>query len=903
AGVQVTENSAEPGGEISIKIRGIASITGSSEPLIVVDGIPMSVNLKAINPNDIESIDISKDAAASAIYGSRASAGVIFVTTKRGKAGKVSVNFDAFSGVQYATKKIPLLNGTEFARLANENLLNGGQVPNPAWSNPANVLNTDWQDAMFVKGAPLQNYNLSISGGSEKFKSYLSLGYQSQNGIVKRSRYERITSRINLDYDLSKRIKIGASVNLGWDSSLNPYTQNEFAGVLLGALRAQPTDPAFTDQVGPIGDHLYGFKGYAIRNRTYNATWYALDNPVFQSEFFTSKSSNKNTTLLTTLFSEVELFKGLKFKTVFGYNVLNNITTGGTAIRLPAELDPNQQTNFDEGWSNGLQWNWINTFDYTKSFGRHNLGILVGTDALKRTNRAIYGRGVNLAEGQASISATEPTGRFTNGSPAVPSSLFSLLGRLNYNYDDKYLLSLVLRRDGSSKFSADSRFGYFPSISGAWRISNESFLNKSEVVDDLKIRASYGIVGNQNIADLQYLSSFYNPNSVFGYSFGENPTLSPGLIPQVLGNSNLKWEKNTESNIGLDASLLKGAFTVTVDLYKKRLSDLLGNVDIPFYSAPYNGKYLENAFTMENSGIELSLGFNKRIGNVNLSAGGFIATLKNKVIDLFPGNTSSFLVQPISIIGGTFNDQNAQTRTYVGKRVGSFWGYIFDGIIQNQAELDASGMAAYGAKVGDKRFKDISGPEGKPDGVVTNLDKTYLGNGLPGYTYGFNFKAEFKGIDLSAFFNGQGNVQAANMTNALIYHMRFHNSTGIVNGHKDLLNSWNGEGTSNTLPRNSYDAPTSNRFFSSDYIQNAAFLRLRNVALGYTLPAAIAGKVYMKNARIYVSAQNVLTITKYTGYDPEVGSAQIGIRALTSGVDFGRYPAARMFTLGINTQF
>lgn len=898
AGVQITENSAEPGGEISIRIRGIASITGSTQPLVVVDGIPMDVDLKSINPNDIESIDISKDAAASAIYGSRGSAGVIFVTTKKGKAGKVSVNFDAFAGVQSVARKIPLLNGAEFAKLANENLVNGGEAPNPAWSNPANVLNTDWQDEMFVKGAPMQNYNVSVSGGSDKMRSYFSLGYQNQDGILRRSNYERITSRFNIDYDLSKRIKVGGSANLAWDSSLNPFSQNEFAGVLLGALRARPTDPVFTDQTGLIGDHLLGYRGYAVRAPSFNGTWYALDNPVFQNDYFTSNQTNKSTTLLTNLYTEVEVIEGLKFKSTFGYNIGNRITTGGSLFPLAIQIDPAQRTNYDEGWNNSLQWNWINTLNYDKSIGKHNFNVLVGTDALKGTGRGISGRGINQPESQPSLDATQVLGRELGGSMRIPFSLFSVLGRLNYNYSDKYLLSLVMRRDGSSKFLQDKRYGIFPSASAAWRISKESFMSGFKKLDDLKLRASYGVVGNQNIGDLLFNTSFANSGGRFGYSFGDPASLAPGLRPEVIGNADIKWEKNTEVNVGIDASFYNGAFTVTADYFKKTLSDLLGNVDIPFFSAPFNGNFLANAFTMENSGFELALGYNKRIGQVNFSVNGNIGTLRNRVTELFPNNTSGFISQNISIMNSTFNDGNAETRTYVGDKVGNFWGYVFDGIIQTPAELATSGMGGFGAQVGDKRFKDING-----DGVINSNDKTAIGNGLPGYTYGFNFRVDYKGFDLSTFFNGQGDVQAANMSNGLIYHMRFHNSTGLVNGHRDLLNSWTGPGTSNTLPRNSYNAPTSNRFFSSDYIQDASFLRLRNVALGYTLPTAVASKLRMNNTRLYVSGQNLFTITKYTGYDPEVGSAQTGIRALTSGVDYGRYPRARMFTFGISTQF
>lgn len=903
AGVLVTENSAEPGGEVSIKMRGIASITGGSEPLVVVDGVPMSVNLNTINPNDIESIDLLKDAAATAIYGSRASAGVILVTTKRGrKDGRSVVSFDAYTSRQYVAKKIPVLNGAQFAKLANENLVNGGKAPNPAWADPSKVLNTDWQDAIFNPGAPMQNANISISGGSEKLRSFLSFGFVDQDGIVQRSNYKRFTGRINLDYDVSSKIRIGTSVNFGWVKNTNTRTQEEFWGVLLNSLRSQPTDPVYTDVQGPIGDHLFGFRGYALRSSNYNSDWYTMSNTVFTNQYYSSNGS-QNTTLLTNVYGEVDLIKGLKFKTIFGYNINNGIGNYGNPYVLPREVDNTSRSYFQENWSRGLQWNWINTLDYTKTFGSHNISVLVGTDALKGTYKGIGGGGNDAPETQQSISASSLQGRTVYGNKSPASSLFSYLSRVNYSFADKYLLTLNFRRDGSSNFLAENRYGNFTSFSAGWRISKERFMDNVTMLDDLKIRGSYGSVGNQNIPALSFASVYGNDGGNFGYSLGVVPVLVPGLRPQNLGNTNIQWERNTEVNIGFDASILKGKFTITADYYKKKLSDLLGKVPLPYFSAPFNGEFLANAFTMENSGLELMVGFRQQVGKVNFSANANFSTLKNKVTALLPGNTSGYLTQSISIIGSAFNDGNAQTRTSVGEKIGNFYGYVFDGIIQNADELAASGMAGFGAKIGDKRFKDISGPSGKPDGIVDDNDKTIIGNGLPGYYYGFSLRADYKGFDLSLFFNGQGDVQIANMTNALLYHMRYFNSTGIVNGSVDLLNSWKGEGTSNTLPRNSYDAPTSNRYFSTDYIQNGAFLRLRNVALGYTLPVSMSGKVAMSSARLYVSAQNLFTITKYTGYDPEVGSAQIGTRAQTAGVDYGRFPRARVFTVGVNVQF
>jgi TonB-linked SusC/RagA family outer membrane protein len=671
-------------------------------------------------------------------------------------------------------------------------------------------------------------------------------------------------------------------------------------------LNANPIDPIYTTTEGPIGDHLIGFRGYAMRANTRPAQWYLTGNPIWRNDYYTEITRGQNTQLLSNAFGELELLKGLKFKSIISYNIANSFGIYGQPYGIPASIDPQSNGgSYQENWGRGAQWNWVNTLNYERSFGDHNFSFLVGTDALKGTGASIQGNGSGQPENQQSLTATTRQNR-VSGSPYIPFSLFSYLSRLNYNYNGKYLLSLNFRRDGSSKFAEGNRYGNFPSVSAAWRLSQEGFMRSIDFIQELKIRASYGSVGNQNIRDLQYLSTYTNNGGRFGYSLGTPPALVTGIAPGVLGNEDISWEKNTERNIGIDAIFGNGMFNLSADYYKKELTDLLGTVPTPYYSTPYNGSFLANAFSMENKGIELLLGFNKKIGDLRVNASANFTTIKNKVIGLIPGNTSGYLPQSISVIG---DKDGAETRTYVGEKVGNFWGYIFDGIIQNTAELEASGMKGLGSKVGDKRFKDINGRDskgdltGRPDGKVDGDDKTFIGNGIPGYIYGFNLGAEYKGFDLNVFFNGQGDVQIANMTNAIMYHMRFNNGPGLVNVNKALLNSWKGEGTSNTLPRNSYDAPYVNRAFSTDYIENGAFLRLRNIQLGYTLPASISSKVAMSRARIYVSAQNLLTITDYSGYDPEVGSSQVGTRVQTAGVDFGRYPSARMFTVGIAAQF
>jgi TonB-linked SusC/RagA family outer membrane protein len=483
----------------------------------------------------------------------------------------------------------------------------------------------------------------------------------------------------------------------------------------------------------------------------------------------------------------------------------------------------------------------------------------------------------------------------------VPTSRFSVFGRLNYNFADKYLLSATLRRDGSSRFVEENRYGYFPSASVGWRISKENFMNGVSFLDDLKLRASYGSVGNDNIGNLQYATAFNSDAGFFGFPLGANPTtITPGIKPSIVGNRAIKWERNVEMNFGLDASFLKGGITLSADYYEKKFDDLLGSITLPFSSAPFTNTYTENAFSMTNSGLELTLGLNKRIGEVEFSANANFSTLKNVVTSLFPNNPTAFVNNEINMTGNNNDRDHAETRTYVNERVGNFWGYEFDGIIQNQAELDASPMNKTLTKIGDVRFKDLNG-DGKID---RDNDRKFLGNGIPGFLYGFGFNANWKGFDVSTIFNGQGDVQIANMVRAVTHGMRFTaGSNGVVNVSKDLLNSWDGEGSSNTLPRLAYNTPFSNRWFSSQYVENGAFLRLRNIALGYTLPSSLASKLHMSRTRIYVSGQNVFTATQYSGYDPEVGSAQRGTRTQSAGVDFGRYPKARMYTFGVSTQF
>jgi TonB-linked SusC/RagA family outer membrane protein len=901
AGVQVTQNSGAPGGSVSVRIRGIGSFNAGNEPLYVVDGIPLSVNINSINPNDIERIDVLKDAASSAIYGSRASNGVVLVTTKRGKLGKTVVNFDAFYGTQSAAKKIDLMNGPEFAKLANQNLAAAGVATNPAWANPSTVPSYDWQDGIF-ETSPIQSYNVSISSGSERSRNFFSLGYFNQAGIIVGSDYERFSARWNTEYEISSRVKVGGNLNMAYEDRGTDPTSGAFGNPILTAWQQAPTNPILASQEGIIDDIYYGWQGYAFPRNTTNINHYpsGISNVVHTYEKYLD-NKRTNLQIMSSVFADIEIIKDLKFRTSFNYSRDNGFGTssipGAPSPILGMGVYQQPNSRYGELWSSSDQWNWVNTLSYSKSIGEHNFSLVAGTDALKSTIRGVNVNVINVPMDQLSIDASQVAGRVVTGSP-IESSLVSYVGRLTYDFAGKYLLTANIRRDGSSKFGPGNAYGYFPSASVGWRISEEKFMKSVSFINDLKLRGSYGVVGNQNIGNFKFLNTYSNSGGFFGYTI--NNAFRPGLFPNNVGDPNIRWEKSIQTNIGLDAALLNNKVTFTADYYIKTQEDLLGAIPVPAFTGIFGSSVFRNGFSMENRGIELSLGYHDKIGELNFSINGNFSTLRNKVTQL-SGSAGSSIIQSISPSAtSTYNDGNSQTRTYVGQTVGQFWGYVTDGIFQNDAEVAASGMA--GVKPGDRRYKDLN-----KDGKINDLDRTSLGHGLPGYTYGFSMNLEYKGFDLSALFTGQGDAKIANTNKFYYYNMRYFNATGVVNGSKDLVNSWSGPGTSNTLPRQDYNAPTSNRFFSDFNIENGAFLRMRNLQIGYTLPGKVAEKARMSKARVYVSAQNLFTISSYSGYDPDLGSANInGATAqspLTIGVDFGRYPVARMFTFGISTQF
>ena len=893
AGVQVTQNSGEPGGSVSVRIRGVGTI-GSNEPLYIVDGLPTG-SINAINPNDIESIEILKDAASASIYGSRGANGVVLVTTKRGKNGRTRVEVDAFVGVQGPARKIDVLNGPDFATLANESVTNSNADPratvpkgnplNPLWSNPASLPTYDWQGAIF-QNSPVQSYNVSISSGTEKSRTAASFGYFRQDGLIVNSKYDRFTARINSDYQVNTRFKIGHSLNISRDNKRSVPTDQSFNGMLQTAYQMHPMQPIFAAD-GPQSATVFGLGGYSHFPLTTEPRFYPrqLYNPIYGTMI--RENEQVNCRVLGTLFGEYEFVKGLSFRSSMGIELGNGGGKSYTPYIRANIFGNTTRDDASESLDRSYSWNWINTLNFNKSFGRHTVTALTGIDALKGAFTGMNGNANTFANPNVRNFGFTLQANRNVGNYAGDFALLSYLGRINYAYDDKYLFQFNIRRDGSVNFGPENRFGIFPSVAAGWRISQEKFMKSISFISDLKLRASWGQLGNQGIPNFQYLNTL-SSNEV-EYSLGTGGQAAAGGIRvQSLANPAIKWEATTQMDIGFDVSLMEGKINITADYYQRETSDMLVNIPVPISLGAPNNSILRNAGGIKNSGIELAVSYRQNKGAFKWSTDVNFATLKNEVTSL--GNGGRPIVQ-------SFNEgqNNAATRTEVGEPIAYFWGYKSDGIFQSQSEIDASPMKG-SAIAGDRRYVDTNN-----DGKIDGTDRINLGNGLPTMIFGGTLRAAYKGFDASILLQGQAGSKIANNNLRFLYDIRNYNGQGVQNVAQAMMNRWTGPGTSNTMPRVAYFTSSDNNRFSDVYVENGAFLRCRNIQLGYTLPLDLSQKIGSDHVRIYVAAQNLFTITKYTGFDPEVGSR--GQSALNTGTDQGRYPVARVVMGGLNVRF
>ncbi len=891
SGVTITSNGGAPGGAAgtSVRIRGITS-AGVNSPLYVVDGFPLpttvdgngnatSTELTSISPNDIETIDILKDASATAIYGVRAANGVVLITTKRGKAGKTTVNVDAYRGVQSVARRLDLLNAQQYATINNEARIAAGQpIALDRLRNPAALADssTDWQNLLFRK-AKIQNYSLSATGGSEKARYALSGTYFQQDGVILGSNFERFTLRANGDVQLNSIFKIGNSISLTHLEDRQITSNSGEYGTVQQLLRIPPTVRAYR----PDG------YWYQPNSKVDNFT---EENPLASALRANQKFVRNRAT--TTFYAELEPVKGLRFRTNIGADLVfenfNQFSPKGP------DLAGYDQRYIIAGASatSGYAPSYLieNTATYDRTFAeKHHAALLVGQSAqeFNYSNVEAYRNGYLRNDLQTiNVGPVGPLVPTNAGTIDPARHLASYFGRFNYEYSGKYIFQATARYDGSSRFEPGHKFGFFPGASIGWRISEEEFLKGNNTISNLKLRAGYGRVGNElNAGRFAYL---YSINFGINYPFGPDAVLNNGAAPTRLSNPILRWENNEQTNIGLEMGFLGNRLEATIDLYNRNSPNLIAPVPPSLVSGTYESVNA-NAASAYNRGIDFSLTSHNFVGS-----GGALTWTTTF-------NVSAYKTRLTALGAGVpYNGLGSLSGTIVrydaNQAFGSFYGFIADGLIQTQEELNAlnanaktgSAKANYyldaSTGPGDIKYRDTNG-----DGTITDADRTFIGNPNPNYTFGLTNTLGFKGFDLSFFIQGvQGND---------VYDLnRYITETslsGTTNGTTRILNRWTGPGTSNDVPR-AYTGNSNNLKVSTHFIEDGSYVRLKNLTFGYTLPHNILGRIGASQLRVYFTAQNLVTLTKYTGYDPEVSA---------SGVDVGIYPQTRVFLGGVNIGF
>ena len=829
SGVRVETNGGEPGSSVNIVIRGTGTF-GNDQPLYVVDGnIVESMNF--LNPNDIESVEVLKDAAAAAIYGNRAANGVVLITTKKGQAGDVQISLDAKWGAQNPTNTFDFLNARQYAdyrNAANDNDGDPRAVPNDTGFDPS--IDTDWQD-LSLNTALYQDYNLSVSGGGENATFYISGQYLDQEGIVVDSDFKRYNIRANSTFSkgifsLEENLAISREEN-------NP---NTFFGRERGEI---PTIPVFNE------NNIGGFAGIdpVFHGVARGINWYGR--AILEENKFTTDR------IVGNVAPQLRLLPGLTYKLNLSldYSVRHNYAFQPVFFLSTSQEASNDIARLNESYTRFVGVLIENTLNYTQSFGNHNFDLLAGFTSQKGEARSVNGVGTNFSTNEqrvlsAAIDNTDISGELQK------NALLSVLGRINYNFKGKYLLSATLRRDGSSRFAEENRWGTFPSISAGWRISDEGFFPQG-FITNLKVRGSYGELGSQNIGNFDIVSGI-NINNGYNYA-GVNSGTSAGSIVRQLANQNLIWETTKTTNVGIDAGFLDDKITLTLEYFKKRSEDILTNLPIPLHGGLGNS-LRSNAATIDNQGFELAATYRggSSLTDFSYSIGVNLTTLDNEVIALGEG------VNPIT--GGGFSQSGVlATRTDVGQPVASFYGLIVEGLYQTEAEIAADGRTD--AVLGDFNYLDIDN-----DGDIDDDDRTFLGDAIPDFTYGLNFNATYKNFDLGIFIQG---VSGINIWNGKRLQFILDGSGG--NKIADVLDAWTPQNTNTDIPRLTVRDQANNRRSSSFYVEDGSYLRLKNLQIGYSLPTRLINDLSIARARIYISGQNVFTITDYTGYDPEIG--------------------------------
>lgn len=846
SGLQVI-NAGKPGDNVTMKIRGLGTIN-DSDPLVVIDGVPTDLGLNALNPNDIETVDVLKDASATAIYGARGANGVIMITTKRGKKGESNISFSSNYSIQEAIGMPTLLNASQYVQLNNEMLQNAGMATNPAWADPSSLgKGTDWMGEL-IDLAPMQNYSLSYSGGSENSTYYVSGSVFDQEGLIRNTKFRRYTFQFNNDSQVKEWIKFSNQLTVSHDIK----SQGDYD--IMGTMRALPTQPLyFADGSwsGPEGP----------------VEWVGgLRNPIGTTEKNTQETKGYN--VLGNISAEITLFKGLKFKTLGGVDFKswygNSFTPAYAWKPIAVETSYKHQSS-----NKSLTYLWDNYFTYDQSFGKHSVNAMGGISA--QTNR------FDFMSGAVNTFLRDENNQLDNGlkiqslnGNASEWALLSYIGRINYTFANKYLLTATVRRDGSSRFGENNKWGIFPSFSGAWRMSEESWFPDFYLLNDLKARVGYGVTGNQNIGNYEF-AAIYDMGT---YMFNGNPVST--LVANRMPNPNIMWEEVEQVNVGLDLSMLNQRLMLTVDGYLKNTNNMLVPMAVPI-STGYSDHDVPNinAGQMTNKGIELSLTAHILRGALDWTTSVNTTLNKNEIVDL---NSDSPMYQ------NSIENSNITIQS-VNHPMNSFYGFVVDGIFQSPQEVSNSAVQIVGGTApGDIRFKDLNN-----DGIINDQDRTFIGNPNPSVIFSMNNRLAWKGFDLEIFLHGNAGNDIYNANRMTLEGMKVSENQSTA-----VLNRWTPSNTNTAIPRAIYDDPNKNTRASNRYIEDGSYLRLKNVSLGYSIPKQILNRFEIGEARIYLSAQNLATITGYSGIDPEVG---------INGIDYGAYPLTRTFSVGLNLNF
>lgn len=885
AGVNVITNSGQPGASATIRVRGITSYSSNNDPLWVVDGIVVD-GIGWLSQSDIESIEVLKDGASSAIYGVSAARGVILVTTKKGKKGRLNLNYNGFFGVSNAARKLDLLDATQYATIINEGFVNDGGTAR--FQNPASFgRGTDWQDVIF-SSAERQNHEVSVQGGSDKSTFFGSFGYYDQSGIVMRdiSYYKRLTARINSTHQVTNWLTLGQTFAYTNQKNQGINANGEFGGPLSSAVNLDPITQAVVTDMSTVDPSLYTNQ-YIVRDENgnpYGISPYVNQEMTNPLGFKYTQLGNKNWSddFIGNVYAEVKFLEHFTFKSSLNgkkaywgsqnFTPLYYLSTNYSNLTNNS-LSRTTQTKFE--------WSMENTLTYQNRFGDHNINVLAGTGYYD----------YNIGYGQTVTHTDLPISSYQDASfnfsvPLENQSLnawdnvewnkASYFGRLIYDYKNKYLFTGTLRYDGSSVFGPNNHWGLFPSFSLGWNVDKENFWPENNIINTLKLRGGYGTLGNDGIGTFRF-ASFYVPGA--NYTSGNN-TVMIGYLPNTLANPDLKWETTTQTNIATDMKLFQN-FTLTVDVYKKVTNDILRPVQIPGYVGATVAP-VANIGDMENRGIEVELGYRKNWNDFSLSVNGNFAYNQNKVLSLETGRLYED--------GAGFQSMGPIQRIVPGEAYNSFYGFQTLGIFQNQAQIDAYQNAngqAYqsNAKPGDFIWADANG-----DGVISDLDKVNLGSSIPKYNFGATINLNYKNLDFSIF--GQG---AAG-------HKVFQGLRRLdmldANYQTRILERWTGEGSTNENPRVTRNDPNRNYSrLSNWYLQKGDYFRIKLVTLGYTLPKNISENIGASKVRFYVTGENLFTFTEYTGYDPEIAAGD------SFGIDRAFYPQARTFMFGANITF